>query len=314
MITMRKLTSSSAFLVACLLLASVSASAQVRGEGRISGKVVDEQGQPVADVQVRANKIGETQPLQSKTNNKGDWSINGMASGQWSLEFVKEGFDTARTTFMLDETGRMPPINVKLAKLAPAVDPNAEIQAEIQRAAPMLQASKFSEARKVYEDLLAKYPTVYQMNRFIASTYIAEKNTPKAIEHLKLVLDKEPTSVEMRLIMGDLLIESGSHAEGVAMLQSIEMTQVKDAASFINGAITLINEKKPDDALGLLDKVGQQFPDRADVHYYRGRAYVVAQKLPEAKASLEKYVSVAPPDARELADAKKILEQLKDVK
>ena len=36
--------------------------------------------------------------------------------------------------------------------------------------------------------------------------------------------------------------------------------------------------------------------------------------MPEAKADLEKFVAVAPPDARELPDAKKILEQLKTVK
>ena len=41
---------------------------------------------------------------------------------------------------------------------------------------------------------------------------------------------------------------------------------------------------------------------------------LAAKKLPEAKADLEKFVATAPPSARELADAKKILEQMKDVK
>ena len=41
-------------------------------------------------------------------------------------------------------------------------------------------------------------------------------------------------------------------------------------------------------------------------------AYIVAKKLPEARTDLEKYVSIAPPDAPQLADAKKVLEQLKD--
>ena len=44
MTTMRKLNSF-AFIVAFLCAASV-ASAQIRGDGRISGKVVDEQGKP----------------------------------------------------------------------------------------------------------------------------------------------------------------------------------------------------------------------------------------------------------------------------
>jgi predicted Zn-dependent protease len=131
---------------------------------------------------------------------------------------------------------------------------------------------------------------------------------------LKLVVEKEPANIDMKLIMADLMIEKGDKAEGLAILQAVDMTQVKDPSPIINGAITMINDSKPDDALALLDKVRQQFPDRADVYYYRGRAHVSAKKLPEAKADFEKYVSMAPPDARELADAKKILEQLKDVK
>jgi hypothetical protein len=36
--------------------------------------------------------------------------------------------------------------------------------------------------------------------------------------------------------------------------------------------------------------------------------------MPEAKADLEKFVAAAPATARELPDAKKILEQMKDIK
>ena len=309
---MRKLTSI-AIIVASLCVASIAA-AQIRGEGRISGKVVDEQGQPLADVQVKGNKVGELQPMMAKTNNKGEWALNGIAPGQWNLEFSKEGFEGAKTTIELDDSGRAPSIDLKMAKAVAKVDPNAEIQAEVKRAAALMEGQKFAEARKVYEDLLTKFPDVYQLNRFIASSYIGEKNNAKAIEHLKKVLEKEPTNVEMKLITGDLMLESGDKAEGLALLQSVDMTQVKDPSSIINGAITMINDGKVDEALGLLDNVGKQFPDRADIHYYRGRAYVAAKKLPEAKAALEKFVSVAPADARELPDAKKILEQLKDVK
>jgi hypothetical protein len=46
------------------------------------------------------------------------------------------------------------------------------------------------------------------------------------------------------------------------------------------------------------------------LYYYRGRANLASQKLDEAKADLEKFVSMAPADTREVADAKKILEQM----
>jgi tetratricopeptide (TPR) repeat protein len=97
-------------------------------------------------------------------------------------------------------------------------------------------------------------------------------------------------------------------------MRSVDVTKIKNPLPLVNASITLINEGKPDEAIDMLNKIAAQFPSQAETYYYRGRAYIAAKKMPEAKADLEKYVSMAPPDARELADAKKILEQMKDVK
>ena len=44
------------------------------------------------------------------------------------------------------------------------------------------------------------------------------------------------------------------------MLDSVDMTQVKDPTSFINAAITSINAGKADEAIGVAGQVGKQFP------------------------------------------------------
>lgn len=303
-----------AMLVA-FLLAATAAFAQVRGEGRITGKVTDEKGEPIEGVQVRALKAGEKQVLDAKTNRRGEWILNMLAAGQWNLEFVKEGFDPQRVEVELDESGRVPSVAVTLAKPAPPPpDPNVEIQAELKRAQGMLEGSQFADARKVYEDLLAKHPTLHQLHRFIASTYAAEKNYDKAVEHMRLLMEKEPENADLKLLMADLLIEKGDKAEGLQMLQSVDLTQAKDPYPFINGAITLINDGKPDEAIALLDKLIAQFPKQAEIYYYRGRAHLAAKRMDEAKADLEKFVAEAQPSARELPDAQKILEQMKEKK
>ena len=83
-----------ALLLALVLFAPITASAQVRGESRITGKVIDEKGQPIADVVVRGTKAGESQPVQAKTNNKGEFTLAQLASGEWTLEVSKDGYDT----------------------------------------------------------------------------------------------------------------------------------------------------------------------------------------------------------------------------
>ncbi|MEP6917979.1 MAG: tetratricopeptide repeat protein, partial [Acidobacteriota bacterium] len=77
-----------------------------------------------------------------------------------------------------------------------------------------------------------------------------------------------------------------------------------------NSAITMINDGKADEAVVSLTKLIAQFPTVQELYYYRGRAYVAAQKLPEAKADLDKFVAEAPPGTKEVTDAKRILDQI----
>jgi predicted Zn-dependent protease len=299
-------------ILLCVFLAA-SASAQPKGKGRINGKILDDQGKPAPAVVVRAVKVGDSQVLEARTNDKGEWNLTGLTAGGWNFEFVKDGFDSQRMTVQVTEN-RNPPIDMKLTKAAPAVDPNVELQAGMKQAVELQKAGKLAEARKIIEDLIAKYPEAYRLNAFVASTYESEKNYDKAIEHLKIVVEKEPADVDMKTYLAELYTMKGNREEAQKALESVDMTQVKDPTIFINLAIGSINAGKADDAIATLDKVFKQFPAQSNVFYYRARAYIVAKRLPDAKADLEKFVSLAAPDARELPDAKKLLEQLKDVK
>jgi predicted Zn-dependent protease len=300
-------------LVIVLSAFVTNTGAQTKGNGRITGKIVDDQGKPAQDVQVRAVKAGESLILEEKTNDKGEWTIQGMAGGKWTFEFHKEGFDPQRMEVQIAEN-RNPPIEMKLTKSGPVVDPTVELQSEMQKAAALQKEGKVADARQVIEAMIAKYPTAVRLHAFIATTYESEKNYDKAIEHMKIVVEKEPADIDLKLYLAELVTMKGDKAEAQKILDAIDMTQVKDPTMFINQAIGSINAGRADDAVALLDKLSKQFPTRADIHYYRARANITGKKLAEAKADLEKFISMAAPDARELADAKKLLEQLKDVK
>jgi tetratricopeptide (TPR) repeat protein len=299
-----------AAIVTVALVAS-TAVAQTRGSGRITGKVVDEQGQPVQDAVVRAVMTGQTEVISGKSDKKGEWRVNGVADGVWNVEISKPGVGTVKE--MVEVKGeRAPALNVTLKKEA-AVDPTAAVNAELQKAAELAQAGKFPEARQIYIDLIAKYPLVYQLEGFLARVYAAEGDYPKALEHLKLNLEKEPNNVDLRMLQAELLMQTGDKAGAKAILDAIDITQVKDPFTFVNEAITLINEGKGQEAVDLLTKLIAQFPTQNNLYYYRGRAYVAAQKLPEARVDFEKFIA-ADPNSKEAADAKKILEQIKAAK
>jgi tetratricopeptide (TPR) repeat protein len=300
-------------VIAAAMLAT-SAMAQARGNARLSGKVVDEQGQPVADVVVHAQMTGQTDVLTAKTDKKGEWRINGASNGEWKVELAKAGVGTAADVIEVKED-KAPPLNVTLKKgaAAAAVDPMAEVNGQLQKAAEIAQAGNVPGARKMYEDLLAKYPQIYQLEGFIARTYAAENNVPQALEHLKINLDKETNpseQIQLKLFQADLLMQSGDKAGANAILSAIDVKDAKDPYTFINQSINLINDKKGPEAVELLTKLIAQFPTTNELYYYRGRAYVASDKLDDARADFEKYVSLAP-TTKEAADAKKILEQIK---
>ncbi len=125
----------------------------------------------------------------------------------------------------------------------------------------LLQAQKFAEARKIFEDLLAKYPDVHQLNAYIAQSYAGENNMPKAVEYMRIASDKDPTNAEMRLVLADLIMEQGDKAAALEMMKEIDITKVKNPLPFINASITLINESKTDEALEMLNKVVDAVPD-----------------------------------------------------
>lgn len=304
--------------LACVLAFGVTAAAQDRGRARAEGKVLDEAGKPLQDVIVAAVKEGFDKPFQqAKTNNKGEWRIDNLAAGAWKIYFGgKEGLEEKGVDVTVGESGTVKVPDVTLAK---PVDHQALVNAELKRAMELMQTKQGGEARKIYEKILADYPTLPedfrgQLHGAIAQSYMAEGALPPAVEHLKKATAMDPKNAELQLALGEMLLQTDQNAEAEKVLMAVDMTQVKDPFPYVNLVIRKINDQQSEEAVALLDKLIAQFPNETALLYYRGRAYIAAKKMPEAKADLEKFVAGAKPDARELEDAKKILEQLKEVK
>jgi tetratricopeptide (TPR) repeat protein len=297
------------FVLLIAVLVAAPVFAQSRGNGRINGKVVDEAGKPVIDVEVKAVKVGESQVFATKTDKKGEWALGGLSAGEWNLDFVKPGLETVQKAMAVRD-GRNPGIPIAM-KVAPP-DPREEINKEMERAAEHIRGGRIPEARKIYEDLLAKFPNVHQFHNFIGRAYAGENNMPKAIEHVRIGLEKEPENVETKLLLAELLQGAGQKEEATKILDTVDVAQAKDPFVFVNVAINKINENKAPEAVELLTKLVAHFPNEAQLFYYRGRAYLAASKFDEAKVDLEKFVAANPASApKEIEDAKKILEQLK---
>ena len=309
-----KLFRTSLLFLAVVSMASAASAQEWKGLGRVAGKVVDESGKPVEGVVVKAMMPSSANrgPEDSKTNSKGDWAVGGIAAGSWNLDFVKDGYKTSNISVVVRETVRILPMEIVLKKAEPeAVDPNVEIQAKLREAADLMNSKQFAAARAIYEGLQAAHPTVKQFKPLTARAYYGEGNKEKALALLREAAAEDPDNVEVKTLLGNLLIEAGKSDEAKALLATVDDAKVTDPLVYVNIAIAAINEGKHADALPVLEKAIARFPDHADAYYYRGISYLATGKTAEAKTDLTKFIAIAKPDAPELPLAKQILDSIK---
>jgi len=297
------------------LISTAEAYAQEwRGMARVGGKVVDDaSGKPIEGVTIKAMlPQSDNRGPQEKSNAKGEWAIGGVASGMWAVDFIKDGYETRSISVAITEGGGRRPMEIRMKKkAAPAPDANVEVKEKLVQAAAMMGNKQYAEARVIYEDLATKHPEVKQFRPLIARTYYGEGNKTLAIEHLRKAAEQDPANVEVQLLLGNTLMEEGKAEEARQVLAAVDDSKVADPAIYLNIGIALINDKKQAEAVTWFDKAIARFPQHPDAYYYRGISHLSLGKTTEAKAALEKYVSIAPPDAPELATAKKILETMK---
>src|SRR5512143_3424915 len=112
--------------LALVLTATVAWAQDWKGNGRLMGKVVDEQGKPLECVLVSASLPAFHGVLaKGKSNNKGDWTVDDVGEGNWELVFELDGYVSGKGTSDVDENGRSSALRTTLKK---AFDPNAFIK------------------------------------------------------------------------------------------------------------------------------------------------------------------------------------------
>jgi hypothetical protein len=108
-----------ALIALMLVIVPTMSSAQFRGLGRITGTVTEEGGAPLGNVSVRATLTGEEGVIEERSDDKGSWSVSGMAKGEWHLTFQIAGYVPVGAKVILPaELARVAPISITLKKVS----------------------------------------------------------------------------------------------------------------------------------------------------------------------------------------------------
>ena len=98
-----------------IVLSGGQVAAQIKGIGRLNGKVVDADGTPIEGVAIKLHQGTDT--IEGKSDAKGEWLLVGVARGNWLVSFDKDGFPTKLVKMLIEkESLRNDPIKIQMKK------------------------------------------------------------------------------------------------------------------------------------------------------------------------------------------------------
>jgi hypothetical protein len=151
-----------------LLAASLVFSQSYRGQGRLKGKVTDEDGKPLAGVKVKLFSVRGQSGFELTTNAEGEWTANYIRGGGYNIDFLKPGFEPKSISTSIPEATNNPPVEVKLKKAAGLMI-TEELRSALEAGNKLFDEKKYEEACRVYEDLIAKNPDVYVLYKNVGN-------------------------------------------------------------------------------------------------------------------------------------------------
>jgi tetratricopeptide (TPR) repeat protein len=302
-----------------------------KGKSKMDGKVIDEAGKPVPAVTVKFVFLSTNDgPPDIVTNAKGEWKLENIAEGMWSLEFWKEGLDPRQVPVQVGGKIKEPTIDLKMTK--EGTDPIFAMRTGNAKAQALFEDKKYAESRAIYENLLVRYPSVPQLRQLVARTYLMEKNYPKAIDELQTYLKSVPADNQTKLALANVLFEAGRGDDAWGMFSAFDTTVLRSAQDLEIPGFALLRTKKFAEALKYFQRVVALYPDDPQAYYYRGLTFfqigatVDKPSTPEAKANLEaakadltKFLAMVPdaekntsdPNYQNAGGAKKMLAEIK---
>lgn len=196
-------------LIALVALSAPLAAQAWRGQGRAQGTVLDEERRPIAGSRVTLTlQDSGAGPAPMGTDERGRWSLLGLAAGRWNLVVAAEGYATSEG-FVDIVAGPGDTVTVQLLPAA------ATVRGMLEKGNTLLAAGEIEAARELYQRALgglapSELPEVL---RAVARTHYLERDLKRAEETLRQALLYAPADSVTRQILVAVAGEAGRAVE-----------------------------------------------------------------------------------------------------
>jgi len=320
-------------LAAALFVAftSMPASAQ----SLVRGKAVDSAGKPVPDTTLQFVAKFQNLTRSTKTDNKGEFLIIGLPSGQWEVTATKEGVGTDKIVVPVTQ-GQNMPVTFTLkpetsgggGSLVAAAPPGKDaaaakaaqaLQALAKTGSDALAAGDNDAAIAAYTDVVGKAPTCGDCYFNLGVAHMNKKQWTESEAAFKKSIEIKPDQANAHTQLAsvynqqrkfDLAAEESALASKYSA--STDPAGGGNAEALYNQGVTLFNGAKFAEAKTAFEGATKADPKLALAHYQLGMTALNLGDFALAVSSLETYLQLDPngPKAAETKAALPALQKM----
>jgi len=312
-------------LLFTLLSLHYAAAQAGRGKARITGIVLDEQGNPIASARIVIELTGMQEAVREITSNdKGEWTFLGLGSGNWKITATAQGYVPATQNYFVSQLKRNPRIALTLKKITatdkPVIKDDTSLEL-IEQAEKFFSERKYDEALALLQEFLEKNPMAYQTRINIGDCYKEKGEYERAEEEYNLVVESAKTDEKLGKEMtakalsgiGDCYLRREDFEKAQSIFkESIELLPDNEILAYNVGEI-YFSGRKLDEAIQYYDLAIKIKSDWSLPYYKIGLVYLNKTEYEKARENFKKFLELEP-ESELAGQVKNMLDYLEKIK
>ena len=295
-------------LIVVVALMGLSSSAFAQA-GMVKGRVLDTQGQPVADPQVTIAAAEDSRKYTTTTDRKGEFVQIGLRSGAYNVTATKDkvGSQTLKANVRQGNAGaanlefNLSPVSALSVADAKKV---LALQAALQAGIAATKAGDHVTAATSFSEAIAVVPDCVDCYVNLGYAYAEQKKYTEAETAFKKAMELDANMAEAYGGLASIYNAQKRYDEATAMgAKAIALAPAATAGggggeAAYNQGVMLWNGGKFAEAKVQFEAALKANPQMADAYYQLGMANLNLGQIPAAVEAFEGYLKVAPAGSR----------------